>query len=228
MTRYIYGMTVVMLALLAGCKKEEPTPPAVEPPPPKSTAEIYGDYKAALQPLFSAASPNSAFGHGMKTPIISQFKSARSQYSSEREINEPEARTQIEKDVSNYIKAAKKAEQWFAVDALLDVYKILRPDSQVYTTLRTRSDLMMARPIVACTGFATIGDEDLLSFLDVMDPKTRQVETFRVREGEAFYPDAEGKSLLRLVRVIGAQSAIEMEYLALPGETWEIPGPKND
>jgi hypothetical protein len=61
----------------------------------------------------------------------------------------------------------------------------------------------------------------------VVDPLTQARQELRVREGEEFYPDAEGKSILRLVRVIGAQSGVELEYMRLPGETWEEPGPKN-
>lgn len=82
-----------------------------------------------------------------------------------------------------------------------------RPDSQVYTSLRRRADLMMARPVVVCTGFATIGSEDLLTFLEITDPKSKKTDTFRIREGEEFYPGADGKSLLKLIRVVGAQSS---------------------
>ncbi len=227
--RYFYGLTViVVLTCLAGCKDPEPAEPVVEKPPPKTAGQIHGEYKKALQPLFSAAAQNTPFGDGDKAAIISAFRTVRGQYSDPYEINEPEAKAKIEKDVSNSIKAAKRAEQWYALDGLLDVHKMLRPDSQVHTAIRRRTDLMLARPWVKCTGFATIGQEDLLSFLEITDPKTKITDTFRVHEGEEFYPDAEGKSLLKLIKVIGAQSAIEMEYLVLPGETWIIPGPKNN
>ena len=224
--KYLYGLTVVMLACLAGCKKDPPPPPEAAPPPPLTTSQIISEYKAALQPLLNAATPGVVFDDGQKTPIINEFNTTRAKMASE--INEPEARDKIEGDVTNGLKQAKEAEQWFVVDGLLDVYKILRPDSQVYTSLRRRADLMMARPVVVCTGFATIGSEDLLTFLEITDPKSKKTDTFRIREGEEFYPGANGKSLLKLIRVVGAQSAVEMEYLALPGETWEIPGPKNN
>ena len=224
--RYIYSFSVIALAFLAGCKNEPPAPPEPEPPPPLTATKIHSDYKAALQPLFNAATPGVPFGVDQKTPILTQFDTIRRQMA--QEINEPEGKDKIEKDVRDNVKKAERAEQWFVVDALLDVHKRLRPESQVYTSLRRRSDLMMARPIVESTGFITIGDEPLTSFLSITDPKTRKVDTYKVKEGEEFYPNAEGKSVLRLVKVIGAQSAIEMEYLALPGETWVVPGPKND
>jgi len=222
--KYFYGMTVISLAFLAGCNQEEKVP-EVEPPPPLTVQQIYTEYRNALQPLLNAAAPGALFGEGQKAPILSEFNTTRSRMASE--INEPESRGRIETEVTNAIKRAREAEQWYVVDGLLDVYRILRPDSQVYTTLRRRADLMLARPIVKSTGFAAIGDEELQAFLEITDPKTGRSSTFRVREGEEFYPDAEGNSMLRLIRVVGAQSAVEMEYLALPGETWEVPGPKN-
>lgn len=223
--KYLYGLTVILLACLAGCKKEE-KPPEPEAPPPLTTGQIYSEYKAALQPLFNAATPSAVFGEGQKSPIISEFNTTRAKMAAE--INEPEAKAKIETDVESHLKRAKDAEQWFVVDGILDVHKVLRPDSQVYNSLRRRTDLMLARPIVVCTGFAKIGDEELLTFLEITDPKSKATDTFRIREGEEFYPGADGKSLLKLIRVIGAQSAVEMEYLALPGETWDIPGPKNN
>tara|TARA_R110001592_G_scaffold196835_1_gene444680 strand:- start:696 stop:1373 length:678 start_codon:yes stop_codon:yes gene_type:complete len=223
--RYLYGLSVFLLVCLAGCKKSEPEPEAPAPPPPLTADEIYRDYKAALDPLFGAAAPTANFGYGAKAPILAQFKTVRGQMAPE--INEPEAKDRIEKQVADYIKTAKRSEQWYTIDALLDVYKILRPDSQANTSLRKRTDLMMARPEIKCTGFATIDTDDLMAFLEITNPTTREVETFRIREGEEFYPDAEGKSTLKMIKVVGAQSAVEMEYLALPGETWEIPGPKN-
>ena len=225
--RYIYGLAVFVLVCLAGCKEKAPSEAAApEAPPPKTTQQIYSEYKAALQPLFNAAKPNGGFGEGQKGAIISTFSTTRAQMRSE--LNEPEAKGRIEKDVSTNIKAAKRAEQWYAIDALLDVHKALRPDSQVHISLRRRTDLMLGRPQVKCTGFATIDANDLLSFLEIRDPKTKVVDSFRIREGEEFYPGADGKDLLKLIKVIGNQSAIEMEYLALPGETWVIPGPKNN
>lgn len=223
--KYIYGMAVILLACLAGCK-EEPPEPENQPPPPLTTEKIHSDYRNALSPLFNGANPNANFRKGDKNPPIQEFKQLRQKMSSEE--NEPEAKQRIEKDVVNNLKKARDNEQWFAVDGLLDIYGMLRPDSQVYTSLRRRANVMMARPVVVNTGFAKIGDEDLLTFLEITDPMTGEVDTFRVREGEEFYPDEEGKSLLKLIRVIGAQSGVEMEYLALPGYTWEVPGPENN
>lgn len=225
--RSLFGLSMITLILLAGCKEEPPPEPVAVEPPPKTMQEISGEYSAALQPLFAGAQKGAGFVYGMDDPIISAFNTVRSQYSVPKEINEPAAAAQIEEQVSAQIKIARDAEEWFALNGLLKVHAILNPTSQRHQQLRKKTDLMMERPLVKCTGFATIDGDDLMAFLDVTDPKSFQVTSVRVREGEEFYPDAEGKSILRLVKVIGAQSGLEMEYMRLPGETWEIPGPEN-
>lgn len=225
--RSVLGLSMLTLILLAGCKEEPPPEAQPQEVPPKTVQEIYNDYSAALQPLFAGAQANSGFFFGMADPIISQFNTVRSQYSVPKEINEPAASAQIEEQVANNIKIAKDAEQWYALDGLLRVHASLNPTSQRYQPLRRKTDLMMERPLVKCTGFATIDGDDLMAFLDIVDPKTMKTESVRVREGEEFFPDAEGKSILRLVKVIGAQSGLELEYMRMPGETWEIPGPVN-
>jgi hypothetical protein len=163
----------------------------------------------------------------MADPIIAEFNRVRGQYTNPKEINEPAAAAKIEEQLSNYIKVARDAEEWFALDGLLRVHATLNPTSQRHQQLRRKCDLMMERPLVKCTGFATIAGDDLMAFLDIMDAKTFKVTSVRVREGEEFYPDADGNSVLRLVKVIGAQSGLEIEYMRLPGETWQIPGPEN-
>lgn len=223
--RYLCGLslvTIIALVGLAGCKPKEPEVVVPPPPPPKTVTEIYSDYKAALQPLLAGTN----ITYGTTEPIISQFKTTRAQYT--QEINEPEAVAKIENDVNNAIKQVRDAEQWYALDGLLNVHKYLNPNSQRYDSLRTRTDLMLARPWVKVTGFAEIDPGDLITFMDITDPKTLETNNFKVREGEEFYPDAEGNMVLRLVRVIGNQSAVELEYLKLEGETWEVPGPKNN
>ena len=225
--KYIYGLSLALVLCLVGCGDLEQQDKAeIEKPPPLTATKIHSDYKKALDPLFKGSSANAPFGKGAKNAPIAEFRTVRGQMSAE--INEPEAKEKLEKDVERFIDQAKDNEQWFAVDGLLDVYQILRPDSQVYSNLRRRAELMMARPVVRSTGFVAIGDEELICFLDITNPMTGDQDTFKVREGEEFYEGPDGKMGLKLIRVIGAQSALELEYLALPGYTWEIPGPKND
>jgi len=225
--RSFIGLFMLTSFILVGCKEEAPPEPAPVEVPPKTEQEISNDYMTALQPLFAAAQKGGGFRYGMADPIIAEFNRVRSQYTVPKEINEPAAAAKIEEQLSNYIKVARDAEEWFALDGILRVHATLNPTSQRHQQLRRKCDLMMERPLVKCTGFATIDGDDLLAFLDITDAKTFQTTSVRVREGEEFYPDAEGNSTLRLVKVIGAQSALEMEYMRLPGETWEIPGPDN-
>lgn len=225
--RSFLGLTMLSILLLAGCK-EEPPPEAVPVEvPPKTAQEIAGEYTAALQPLFAGAQAGSGFPYGAADPIISQFSTLRSQYSVPKEINEPAATAQIEEQVSNHIKIAKDAEEWYALDGLLKLHATLNPTSQRYQPLRRKTDLMMKRPMVKCTGFMGIDADDPVSFLTITDPMTGRSDSFQVHEGEEFYPDAEGNMTLRLVKIVGAQSAVELEYMVLPGETWEVAGPEN-
>lgn len=225
--RSLIGLSLVTLILLGGCKEEPPPEPEPVEIPPKTEQEIANDYSTALQPLFAAAQPGSGFLYGMADPIIAEFNRVRGQYTNPKEINEPAAAAKIEAQLSNHIKNARDAEEWFALDGILRVHAILNPTSQRHQQLRRKCDLMMKRPLVKCTGFMGIDGNDPVSFLTITDPMTGASDSFKVHEGEEFYPDAEGNMLLRLVKIVGAQSAIELEYMVLPGETWQVPGPEN-
>lgn len=221
--RHLSPLSMIALVLLAGCEREPPPPPEPEGPPPKTANEIYSDYRAAVKPLIDGAGPQGQIGYGQADPIVSEFTKVRGQNRSE--INEPEAAGKIESDVSAAIPKARDNEQWYAVDGLLKLHALLNPNSQRHQPLRRRADLMLARPWVKVTGFAEIDPGDLVTFMTVTDPKTRESESLKVREGEEFFPGADDKPVLRLIRVIGAQSGVELEYLRLPGHTWEVPGP---
>jgi hypothetical protein len=89
---------------------------------------------------------------------------------------------------------------------------------------------MLARPKVEVTGFITV-DNDLYTFVRVTEKVTEKVETFKVREGEEFFEPVDPKTkqkkpaVLRLVRVIGDQQAVEFLYVPA-NDTWEVKGPR--
>jgi hypothetical protein len=80
------------------------------------------------------------------------------------------------------------------------------------------------------TGFVQTGGE-VYTFLEVTDPESSAKETFKVREGEEFYRPAKigsvpnNSEVLRLVRIIGNQQEVEIEY-KLANFLWKVPGPR--
>jgi len=128
------------------------------------------------------------------------------------------------------MKKAREAGRWRKVKVLCEVYKLIQPGSDRYAKLERDAELMLARPEVQVTGFVQTGAE-LYAFMEVKEPVTGVKETFKVREGEEFYrPEKIGSQpnnveVLRLVRIIGNQQEVEIEY-KLANFLWKVPGPR--
>lgn len=218
-------LCVILLALVTvtACQPPPPPPPPTPPPPPEPTAdELAAKARSALGSLLTDAPMAGDLG------VAASFGGTKSQLSATE--NGRAALGMVQRDVEDAMKKSRDASRWRKVKALCEVYKILQPASDRYVKLERDAELMMARPVVVVTGFVQTGGE-LYAFLEVKDPVTSAKQTFKVREGEEFYrPEKIGSQpnnseLLRLVRVIGNQQEVEIEYKPA-NYVWKIPGPR--
>jgi len=221
---------LVLLAVLAvtACQPPPPPPPPTPPPPPEPTPEQHADNaRKAMGPLLGDA-PLPPGGQAALDALVATFSGTKAQLSATE--NGRGGLAIIQREIEDTIKKMRDAGRWRKVKVLCDVYKVLQPSSDRYAKLSRDAELMMAKPDVLSTGFVQTGG-DLYAFLEVKDSTTGAKETFKVREGEEFYrPDKLGSQpnsseLLRLVRIIGNQQEVEIEYKPA-NFVWKVPGPR--
>ncbi len=214
-------VTVLLLALslfaAAACERQPPPPPP-EPenaPPPEPTPEEYrAQMKGTMGQLLQPGAPPPP--DMTIQDIINQMQSRRLQLTATD--NGRGALQLITTDVDEAIRGAREEEQWVKIKALCMVYAALQPGNERYNKLMEQAQIMINRPKITVTGFVEL-DGELYAFIDLFDPKTGQSTNYRCREGEEFH------GVMRLVRIIGNQQSIEVEYL--PARyVWNVPGPR--
>ncbi len=207
----------LMLAIMTGCNEKEPEVEEPPPPPPPSAQEIHQEMRSAIGVLWrGGVSPQD------RENLVNQLNQVKSRFN--YEINAPEAIKRLEQDINDLVNQAREAGRWGVVKGCAMAYKVLHPNSDRYNRIEERADMYLERPIVDVTGFMEV-DGVLYTFLRVSDPVSNRVESYRVREGEEFHETNKYGITLRLLRVIGNQRAVEIEYKPLQ-EPWEVPGPR--
>ena len=99
----------------------------------------------------------------------------------------------------------------------LDVYDALNPGAIKYNRLRNMAELQMRKPRVDLKGFFSDGGTDgtVYALVEITDPVQDKVHKENMREGEEMHG-------LRFHRIIGNQRGVEFEYLAIPGDFFEV------
>ncbi len=229
MSKKYLAVCLVLLVLVAvtACQPPPPPPPPTPPPPPEPTPDQHADNaRKTLGPLLGDAPLPP--GQAALDSLVSGFGGIKAQLSATE--NGRGGLAIIQRDIEDTIKKMRDAGRWRKVKVLCDVYKVLQPASDRYVKLSRDAEMMMAKPDVLVTGFVHTGG-DLYAFMEVKDPITGSKETFKVREGEEFYRPAKigampnSSELLRLVRIIGNQQEIEIEYKPA-NFLWKVPGPR--
>ncbi len=211
-------LCMLMLVLFVGCGEEEPEVEEPPPPPPPSANEIHQNLRSSIGILWRGGLTQEDLDQ-----IPQQLSQVVGQY--QHEINAPEAIGRLERDLTELIPQARDAERWGVVKGAIVAYNVLNPNSDRYNRLEERADMYRERPQVEVTGFMDV-DGVLYTFMRVRDPLSNRVESYRVREGEEFHETEKYGITLRLLRVIGNQRAVEIEYIPVQ-EPWEVPGPRN-
>lgn len=148
--------------------------------------------------------------------LLNQLQSRKVQLSASE--NGRAALQMLSKDVEESIKVAREEERWRKIAALCRTYKVLHPENPRFDRTQEYAELMLKRPVLTVTGFMEL-DEEIYVFIDLFDPTDGKTTAYRVREGEEFHTN------MRLVKIIGNQYSIEVEYLPL-NYSWECIGPK--
>ncbi|MBI2433608.1 MAG: hypothetical protein HYV26_12145 [Candidatus Hydrogenedentes bacterium] len=220
----------LMLALslaVAACKEPPPPEPAKGQAPPEPTpAEIKGELRNSIQVLSGAATSPAPLDPAIKDQAVASFNGVKAKHAAK--ANGQTALQEFSRDVEQLVNTAKGSESWMVVKGGCEIYRSLNPGSDRFKQLEGKADVMLARPQVEVTGFfQSNGATDI--FLKVTDFQVEKpVETYTVREGEEFHEKAvEGpkKPVLKVVRIIGANQAVELEYLPIH-DTWTIQGPQ--
>ncbi|NLO34235.1 MAG: hypothetical protein GX117_12940 [Candidatus Hydrogenedentes bacterium] len=208
-------MLCFAMILVAACQPEPPPPPPEPEIPPEPTpAEYHQQLRSVMGDLLMSG---IAAPHDSLIPdMITQLQGRRTQLLTTD--NGREALNMITRDVDAALKVSRDEERWRKIAILCRIYMVFQPDNNRYEKTREYAELMLKRPILTVTGFIEL-DNDLYVFIDLFDPNDGEVTAYRVREGEEFL------NVMRIVKIIGNQQAIEVEYLPLH-YTWECVGPK--
>ncbi len=223
----IVCLVLLILATVTACQPAPPPPPPTPPPPPEPTPDEHAaKARTALGPLLNDAPlPGDA---AACEALIASFGAMKAQLSATE--NGRGGLAIIQREAEDNMKKMRDAQRWRKVKFLCGLYKVLQPGSDRYAKVERDAEMMMARPNVLVTGFVQTGGE-IYAFMEVKDPVSGAKETFKVREGEEFYRPAKigsqpnSSEVLRLVRIIGNQQEVEIEYKPA-NFLWKVPGPR--
>lgn len=213
----------IMICLVVISCKPAPPPPPPEPevPPELTKEEYYGQLRTMMGPLLQSGivAPDDSTIPG----LINQLQGKKMTLMLTE--NGRGALEMITRDIEESIRVARQEERWRKLSILCRVFKVFQPDNNKYTKTQEYADLMVKRPVLTITGFMEL-DNELYVFVDAFDPTLGTVFRYKVREGDEFHkPDYFRTNMLRLVKIIGNQQSVEVEYLPL-NYSWICIGPK--
>jgi hypothetical protein len=150
----------------------------------------------AVRPLINGA-PES--GQQLKAALQSEMGKLRG------ELNGEKARTLVETDVKDALKAAYDGERWQEVLNVCDGVEAIDPGNTRAARYRERATAEKNKPQATVTGIMEI-DGTPTVFMDVFLPETGEMKDAKVREGEEFYG-------LLLEKILSDQQGIQLKYL---------------
>lgn len=209
-------LSLVVLAVLAGCTAKEPEPPPVEAPPEPTPQEIYNnELRPAVDGLWGPMRGGPTLDDAVRDEVVAKLGPLKAKHSATE--NGRIALSNVTRDIEALIRDARNESRWLVVKGACMAFSVMQPGDERHKKLEERADLMIARPRVTIRGFFET-DGELYVFLDVRDPKSGESKSYKVREGEEFH------SILRLVRIIGRNKAAEILYMPV-NDTWEVKAP---
>lgn len=213
MKRIATLMLVLAVCVMIGCEQAPPPPPEKAPEPEKTPEQIVELIKKDMAPIEQAFS--TGISDTVREEVVGKLRAAKTQYQSTE--NGLIALERITGDIDGYVRRAKEERRWRLVLTCVDVYEVLQQGSTKYQRLRNVADLQLKKPRVKLKGFfRDVGSNDqLYVFVEITNPVTNEVFQEQMREGEE-------KHGLRFSRIIGNQQGVEFEYLAIPGDYFEV------
>jgi len=204
-------LLVLAIAPLMGCPKEEPPPPP-PPAPPEPTAQ---EIAAKIRPALDALKTQGYFQDALLQPMLDELKKAKNE--NQNKENGKAALSQISIEIVDLVNAAAEKKGWKYVLAGIAAYEVLNPESTRFARTKEIATLQVNKPKVTVKGFFVdqAAGGQLYAFLEVFDPKTNVTETWKARLGEEKYN-------LRFVDIVGDQKGVTLEYLAIPGDLFDV------
>ena len=203
--------------MMAGCEKKEPEPKPTEnqPPPEPSPEEISN--KIITEALGSAVMGAVASGKvspEVRAKLVEDLTKARS--ANQTSENGQKALNIVSGKLEEIVMKAKTERQWDVVLLGIAGYEVFNKDSATMKRIKEQADLESKKPIVVLKAFMTDQKSNrVFAILQIQNQMTGEVKTVNISEGE----EAEG---LRFNKVIGDNRGIELEYMAIPGDMFEV------
>ena len=209
---------VLMIGVVSGCNQAPPPPPPpVVPTGPQTKQEVLSLVLPVLAPIervLALAPGTGGVSETDRTVMMAQLREAVGKYG-----NLPfgrEALHDVGYKIAEMGKKASTQERWRLALACVDAFDILQMESMTVARLGGRAKTMMEQPTIRVRGFLEDKDKGALYvFLELVNRKTMEVHKVQAREGE----EVGG---IRLLKVIGRNQKVRVEYIKIPGLIFDV------
>ncbi len=218
--KWLLALACVLMGVItvSGCKPvPPPPPPPAGPVGPQSKQEVLALVLPALAPIEAVLAQPAGKGglsEAARSSVMMQLRDAVSQYG-----NQPfgrEALRDVGYRIADMGKQASTQERWRVALACVDAFDILQMESMSVSRLGERAKTMMDQPTIRVRGFLEDKEKgDLYVFLELVNRKTMEVQKVQAREGE----EVGG---IRLLKVIGRNQKVRVEYIKIPGLIFDV------
>lgn len=216
--RGLAALAALLFILAAGCEAPKP-PESAETPGPMTMEEVLAIIRPIIQPIRDTLQPPA----GVAPPgvsdeqheqIIAALRDAILHYGDTPHGRE--ALRTLAREIEDLAKEARDVERWRLVSICVDAHDMLNMESVAIQRLDERARMMLARPKIEVKGFMEDREKnDFYVFMHVTDRATGTRKTVTMREGEEVDD-------LRLVRIIGRNKGVRLEYLKIEGLFFDI------
>ncbi|NLN93915.1 MAG: hypothetical protein GX130_11500 [Candidatus Hydrogenedens sp.] len=217
MTRKLI-LTLPLLLLLFGCSdvfKKNPPAPTVEEPGPHSREEAIMLISPVINPLRNTLQPGGpGISETDRQQLLFAIQSAIMTYGDNRYGKE--VLRDLGFELQDLARQASAQERYRLVLICIEAAELLSVDSMYLKRAGSKAVTMLEKPKVVVKGFMEDMETQQLSiFLELTDYFTGKIDRMQVREGDEF-------NNLRMIRVLGRNKGVLLEYLKVPGLFFEI------
>ncbi|HDP36074.1 MAG TPA: hypothetical protein ENN29_13310 [Candidatus Hydrogenedentes bacterium] len=215
--RVVVFFALLCVLIFAGCENvlRDAPPPEPEPVGPQTKEEVLGLVRPVIGPLRNIVALNTGgLSDFEREQIMASLRTAIVNYG-DTDFGR-EALRELGYEVMEIAKSAASQERYKIVLTCIDAIELLSMESHLLKRLGERADVILERPVVRVRGFLDDHEkDDAYVFLELVDRQRGTVEKLEARVGDEF-------NNLRLVRIIGRNSAVLLEYLRMPGLFFEV------
>ncbi|MDQ1257802.1 MAG: hypothetical protein QG656_2408 [Candidatus Hydrogenedentes bacterium] len=223
MNRYTFMLIVAVLVmgLVVGSVffTVGPGRAIIMPKPPEVPKEAIVPHVAPIiVPYRNAVTQGHPIDDAAKAAVMDQLRTAMSLYG--ETVNGRSVLADQADDMRQLIREARRAGRWRLVNAGTDIFEVFGRSEFFKTFYREMAQDELARPDIVLKGFLDDGEKkDVYAFLEVHYRDSKKVENLQVREGEEFLEDP---YTLKLIKIIGKNRGVTIEYYGIPGYTWDV------